>query len=76
MLKISTGNESIYKSTIDVLSSTTLTRTLPQFNKAIKYAWCKIQTEIIRYWKNKKINIDKVRLNEDVRLAITAYVLV
>ena len=29
-----------------------------------------------RYWKNRQIDHEKVRLSEDVRLAITAYVLV
>ena len=32
--------------------------------------------EAQRYWRNKKIQIDKIRLSEDARLSITAYVLV
>ena len=75
-LKVSTERPFVYKSTIDVVSKTSCTRTLPQFNKAIKYAWCKIQTEITRYWQNRKIKSEKVHLNEDARLSITAYVLV
>ena len=41
-LKAKTGRPFVYKSTIDVVSQISLIKTLPQFNKAIKYAWCKI----------------------------------
>ena len=30
----------------------------------------------MRYWTNRNINLEKVRLSEDARLAITAFVLV
>ena len=50
-------------------------RSLPKFKEALKYAWNKVQTEIQRYWKRRKIDIKKTVLNEDARLMIIAFVL-
>ena len=69
-----TGKE-VYTSTVEVLKQLNDAKTLSQFKELIKYAWSKIQTEAERYWRDKKIQDEKIRLNEDARLSITAYVI-
>ena len=64
-----------FKSTISVLKSLADVRSLPKFKEALKYAWIKVQIEVSRYWKRRKIDIKKTVLNEDARLMIMAYVL-
>ena len=73
-LRHETGKE-VYTSTVEVLKQLNDAKTLSQFKELIKYAWSKIQTEAERYWRDKKIQDEKIRLNEDARLSITAYVI-
>ena len=73
-LRNESGKE-VYTSTVKVLKQLNDAKTLSQFKEMIKYAWTKIQTEAERYWRDKKIQDEKIRLNEDARLSITAYVI-
>ena len=69
------SEKEVYTSTVEVIKQLNDAKTLSQFKELIKYAWSKIQTEAERYWRGKKIQDEKIRLNEDARLSITAYVI-
>ena len=69
------SEKEVYTSTVEVIKQLNNAKTLSQFKELIKYAWSKIQTEAERYWRGKKIQDEKIRLNEDARLSITAYVI-
>ena len=65
-----------YSSTITVLSKLGEIKSLTKFKIALKYAWSKVQTEAVRFWRNSDLNNStKTVFNEDARLMVIAYVL-
>ena len=61
---------------MEILRQMKKVASLRRKKEAFHYVWKKIQVEVYRYWKDKDINKDKLRINEDNRLSIISFLLI